>query len=73
MRRFSICHIQTEGCWFTASVFFSSALKPENCPQFESPKPLLIPVGSAIPISFHGKNLDIYDVRSVEPAPQTAD
>ncbi|XP_004083331.2 plexin-B2 [Oryzias latipes] len=38
--------------------------QPENCPQFESPKPLLIPVGSAIPISFHGKNLDIYDGQS---------
>ncbi|KAM3858765.1 plexin-B2-like [Diretmus argenteus] len=34
-----------------------------SCPQFESPEPLLIPVGHRIPISFQGKNLDIYGVR----------
>ncbi|XP_034530045.1 plexin-B2-like [Notolabrus celidotus] len=32
--------------------------KPDSCPQFESPEPLLIPVGYEIPISFQGKNLD---------------
>ncbi|XP_056134041.1 plexin-B2-like [Lampris incognitus] len=32
----------------------------ESCPQFESPEPLLIPVGYKIPISFQGKNLDIF-------------
>uniref|UniRef100_A0A667ZHJ3 Plexin b2a, tandem duplicate 1 n=1 Tax=Myripristis murdjan TaxID=586833 RepID=A0A667ZHJ3_9TELE len=31
-----------------------------SCPQFESPEPVLIPVGHRIPISFQGKNLDIY-------------
>ncbi|XP_034055795.1 plexin-B2-like, partial [Gymnodraco acuticeps] len=31
-----------------------------SCPQFESPEPLLIPVGFPIPISFQGRNLDIY-------------
>uniref|UniRef100_A0A3Q3Q2T7 Sema domain-containing protein n=1 Tax=Monopterus albus TaxID=43700 RepID=A0A3Q3Q2T7_MONAL len=30
------------------------------CPQFESPEPLLIPVGYKIPITFQGRNLDIY-------------
>uniref|UniRef100_A0A1A8U212 Plexin B2 n=3 Tax=Nothobranchius TaxID=28779 RepID=A0A1A8U212_NOTFU len=34
--------------------------QPESCPQFESPNPPLIPVGHQIPISFQGKNLDIY-------------
>ncbi|XP_024140535.1 plexin-B2 [Oryzias melastigma] len=38
--------------------------QPDNCPRFESPEPQLIPVGVAIPISFQGKNLDIYDGRS---------
>ncbi|KAI3366565.1 hypothetical protein L3Q82_000488 [Scortum barcoo] len=33
---------------------------PGSCPQFESPEPLLIPVGFEIPISFQGRNLDIY-------------
>lgn len=37
--------------------------KPDRCPQFGSPEPLLIPVGFEIPISFHGRNLDIYTVR----------
>ncbi|XP_070709553.1 plexin-B2-like [Pempheris klunzingeri] len=32
----------------------------DRCPQFESPEPLLIPVGFEIPISFQGRNLDIY-------------
>ncbi|XP_033846131.1 plexin-B2a [Periophthalmus magnuspinnatus] len=31
--------------------------QPDSCPQFESPEPLLIPVGFEIPISFHGRNL----------------
>ncbi|XP_078138128.1 plexin-B2-like isoform X2 [Centroberyx gerrardi] len=38
-------------------------VKPQqsaSCPQFESPEPLLIPVGYRTPISFQGKNLDIY-------------
>ncbi|KAM6962226.1 plexin-B2a [Tautogolabrus adspersus] len=34
--------------------------KPDSCPQFESPEPLLIPVGFEIPISFQGRNLDNY-------------
>ncbi|KAM4614941.1 LOW QUALITY PROTEIN: plexin-B2-like [Polymixia lowei] len=37
-------------------------IKPQqsnSCPQFESPKPVLIPVGFRIPIT-SGKNLDIY-------------
>lgn len=42
-------------------------LKPESCPQFESPEPLLIPVGFEIPISFQGRNLDIYMVRPSHP------
>ncbi|XP_068565555.1 plexin-B2-like [Cebidichthys violaceus] len=36
-------------------------VKPQQagiCPQFESPEPLLIPVGFQIPISFQGTNLD---------------
>uniref|UniRef100_A0A673XWL3 Plexin b2a n=1 Tax=Salmo trutta TaxID=8032 RepID=A0A673XWL3_SALTR len=32
----------------------------DSCPQFENPDPHLIPVGHPIPISFQGKNLDIY-------------
>uniref|UniRef100_A0A4W6D025 Plexin b2a, tandem duplicate 1 n=1 Tax=Lates calcarifer TaxID=8187 RepID=A0A4W6D025_LATCA len=36
-------------------------IKPQQvCPQFESPEPLLIPVGFQIPISFEGRNLGIY-------------
>lgn len=38
-------------------------VKPQqsgSCPQFGSPEPLLIPVGFQIPISFQGRNLDIY-------------
>uniref|UniRef100_A0A671Y5U7 Plexin b2a, tandem duplicate 1 n=1 Tax=Sparus aurata TaxID=8175 RepID=A0A671Y5U7_SPAAU len=42
--------------------------KPDSCPQFESPEPLLIPVGFEIPISFQGRNLEIYTVRAVRPA-----
>ncbi|XP_022605510.1 plexin-B2-like [Seriola dumerili] len=34
--------------------------QPDSCPQFESPEPLLIPVGFEIPIGFQGRNLDIY-------------
>ncbi|XP_076016194.1 plexin-B2-like [Genypterus blacodes] len=34
--------------------------QPAHCPQFESPKPELIPVGHRIPISFQGTNLGIY-------------
>ncbi|XP_037098477.1 plexin-B2a isoform X1 [Syngnathus acus] len=37
--------------------------QPERCPQFESPEPLLIPVGFEVPISFRGSNLDIYSGR----------
>ncbi|XP_019753237.1 plexin-B2a isoform X2 [Hippocampus comes] len=37
--------------------------QPERCPQFESPEPLLIPVGVEVPISFQGRNLDIYSGR----------
>lgn len=40
-------------------------MKPDRCPQFESPEPLLIPVGFEIPISFQGRNLDSYMVRAV--------
>uniref|UniRef100_A0A671Y299 Plexin b2a, tandem duplicate 1 n=1 Tax=Sparus aurata TaxID=8175 RepID=A0A671Y299_SPAAU len=40
---------------------------PDSCPQFESPEPLLIPVGFEIPISFQGRNLEIYTVRAVRP------
>ncbi|XP_039891728.1 plexin-B2a [Simochromis diagramma] len=38
-------------------------IKPQqsdNCPQFESPEPALIPVGYQIPINFQGRNLDSY-------------
>ncbi|XP_041833898.1 plexin-B2a [Melanotaenia boesemani] len=38
--------------------------QPDSCPQFESPEPLLIPVGYKIPISFQGRNLGIYQDRS---------
>ncbi|XP_043964125.1 plexin-B2-like isoform X2 [Gambusia affinis] len=38
--------------------------QPENCPQFESPEPLLIPVGYKMPIVFQGRNLDIYEGKS---------
>ncbi|KAM4712047.1 plexin-B2-like isoform 1-T3 [Anableps anableps] len=36
----------------------------ENCPQFESPEPSLIPVGYEIPIRFQGRNLNIYEDKS---------
>lgn len=45
------------------SVYGSHIVKPQqpgSCPQFEAPEPLLIPVGFEIPISFQGRNLDIY-------------
>ncbi len=45
-----------------------SVMKRDSCPQFESPEPLLIPVGFEIPISFQGRNLDIYMVRSDKSA-----
>lgn len=45
-----------------------SVSQRESCPQFESPEPLLIPVGYKTPISFHGRNLDIYTVRSAAVA-----
>ncbi|XP_054655754.1 plexin-B2-like isoform X2 [Dunckerocampus dactyliophorus] len=35
----------------------------DRCPQFESPEPLLIPVGFEVPMSFQGRNLDIYTGR----------
>ncbi|XP_072233761.1 plexin-B2-like [Leuresthes tenuis] len=35
--------------------------RSDSCPQFESPEPLLIPVGYEIPISFQGRNLGIYE------------
>ncbi|XP_026219213.1 plexin-B2a [Anabas testudineus] len=38
--------------------------QPGTCPQFESPDPLLIPVGYKIPISFQGRNLNSYTGRS---------
>uniref|UniRef100_A0A3P9QF96 Plexin b2a, tandem duplicate 1 n=1 Tax=Poecilia reticulata TaxID=8081 RepID=A0A3P9QF96_POERE len=37
-------------------------IKPDNCPQFESPEPLLIPVGYKVPIVFQGRNLESYEV-----------
>ncbi|KAG7496795.1 plexin-B2-like [Solea senegalensis] len=37
--------------------------QPDRCPQFESPEPLLIPVGFKIPVSFRGRNLEIYQGR----------
>ncbi|XP_055768297.1 plexin-B2-like [Salvelinus fontinalis] len=36
------------------------AQQADSCPQFENPDPHLIPVGYRIPISFQGKNLNIY-------------
>uniref|UniRef100_A0A4W6CZU6 Plexin b2a, tandem duplicate 1 n=1 Tax=Lates calcarifer TaxID=8187 RepID=A0A4W6CZU6_LATCA len=41
-------------------------IKPGSCPQFESPEPLLIPVGFQIPISFEGRNLAL---TSLPPSP----
>ncbi|KAM9403073.1 plexin-B2-like [Salvelinus alpinus] len=38
----------------------AKAQQADSCPQFENPDPHLIPVGYRIPISFQGKNLDIY-------------
>uniref|UniRef100_A0A3P8UYJ5 Plexin b2a, tandem duplicate 1 n=1 Tax=Cynoglossus semilaevis TaxID=244447 RepID=A0A3P8UYJ5_CYNSE len=34
--------------------------QPDRCPQFEFPEQQLIPVGFQIPISFQGRNLNIY-------------
>nr|XP_040028481.1 plexin-B2a isoform X2 [Gasterosteus aculeatus aculeatus] len=42
-------------------------IKPQqagSCPQFESLEPPLIPVGFQVPISFQGRNLDIYTEHS---------
>ncbi|XP_037318119.2 plexin-B2-like isoform X2 [Pungitius pungitius] len=36
----------------------------DSCPQFESPEPLLVPVGFQVPISFQGRNLGIYTGKS---------
>ncbi|XP_062374597.1 plexin-B2a [Sardina pilchardus] len=36
----------------------------ELCPQFENPQPLLIPVGIKTPITFQGKNLEVYQGES---------
>ncbi|XP_029617674.1 plexin-B2 [Salmo trutta] len=41
-------------------VHIIKAQQTDSCPQFENPDPHLIPVGHPIPISFQGKNLDIY-------------
>ncbi|XP_069580096.1 plexin-B2-like [Brachyistius frenatus] len=38
--------------------------QPDRCPQFESPEPLMIPVGFEIPITFQGRNLKIYTGRT---------
>uniref|UniRef100_A0A8K9WVP0 Sema domain-containing protein n=1 Tax=Oncorhynchus mykiss TaxID=8022 RepID=A0A8K9WVP0_ONCMY len=42
------------------SLYLLFSLQADSCPQFENPDPHLIPVGYLIPISFQGKNLDIY-------------
>uniref|UniRef100_A0A665UTN9 Plexin-B2-like n=1 Tax=Echeneis naucrates TaxID=173247 RepID=A0A665UTN9_ECHNA len=54
-------------CSIQVCVFLccSIKIKSERCPQFESPDPLLIPVGFETPISFQGRNLDIYAVSVV--------
>uniref|UniRef100_A0A672I5P3 Plexin b2a n=1 Tax=Salarias fasciatus TaxID=181472 RepID=A0A672I5P3_SALFA len=45
------------------SVSGEHVIRPQqNCPQFESPEPLLVPVGFQTPISFQGRNLDFYKV-----------
>ncbi|CAL8242316.1 unnamed protein product [Merluccius merluccius] len=47
-----------------AAVGGDHIVKPQQsdrCPQFESPEPVLIPVGHRIPISFQGTNLKIYN------------
>uniref|UniRef100_A0AAY4ESK9 Sema domain-containing protein n=1 Tax=Denticeps clupeoides TaxID=299321 RepID=A0AAY4ESK9_9TELE len=44
--------------------FFFFSPQGESCPQFENPNPLLIPVGHKTPISFQGKNLDVYTSHS---------
>uniref|UniRef100_A0A6Q2YY19 Plexin b2a, tandem duplicate 1 n=1 Tax=Esox lucius TaxID=8010 RepID=A0A6Q2YY19_ESOLU len=41
-------------------------VKADSCPQFENPEPKLVPVGHRIPISFEGKNLDIYAVSGTQ-------
>uniref|UniRef100_A0A665UU56 Plexin-B2-like n=1 Tax=Echeneis naucrates TaxID=173247 RepID=A0A665UU56_ECHNA len=55
---------QFQVCVFYSNQYFASLclMKSERCPQFESPDPLLIPVGFETPISFQGRNLDIYAV-----------
>ncbi|XP_077565510.1 plexin-B2-like isoform X2 [Stigmatopora nigra] len=37
--------------------------QPERCPQFQWPRPLLIPVGVRVSVGFRGSNLDIYSGR----------
>ncbi|KAK7896818.1 hypothetical protein WMY93_022143 [Mugilogobius chulae] len=54
---------QERSCSDLDDSYGSHIIKPQEpgrCPQFESPKPQLIPVGYEIPISFQGRNLDIY-------------
>uniref|UniRef100_A0AAY4ERS3 Sema domain-containing protein n=1 Tax=Denticeps clupeoides TaxID=299321 RepID=A0AAY4ERS3_9TELE len=54
------CVTSKWGCqWNTQDHICSDS---DNCPQFENPNPLLIPVGHKTPISFQGKNLDVYTV-----------
>uniref|UniRef100_A0A6Q2XWD0 Plexin b2a, tandem duplicate 1 n=1 Tax=Esox lucius TaxID=8010 RepID=A0A6Q2XWD0_ESOLU len=43
-----------------------SVFLADSCPQFENPEPKLVPVGHRIPISFEGKNLDIYAVSGTQ-------
>uniref|UniRef100_A0A673XNV9 Plexin b2a n=1 Tax=Salmo trutta TaxID=8032 RepID=A0A673XNV9_SALTR len=67
-----VCGSLYRGIWFSEEpVYVEQAavlhynhllfsLQADSCPQFENPDPHLIPVGHPIPISFQGKNLDIY-------------
>uniref|UniRef100_A0A8C5BVZ8 Plexin b2a, tandem duplicate 1 n=1 Tax=Gadus morhua TaxID=8049 RepID=A0A8C5BVZ8_GADMO len=62
------CVTSKWGCQWDARKFNCSdrddATSGSNqCPQFASPEPTLIPVGHRIPISFKGTNLGIYDGR----------
>uniref|UniRef100_A0AAY4ETA6 Sema domain-containing protein n=1 Tax=Denticeps clupeoides TaxID=299321 RepID=A0AAY4ETA6_9TELE len=63
------CVTSKWGCqWNTQDHICSDSDKSgESCPQFENPNPLLIPVGHKTPISFQGKNLDVYTVNSHSP------
>uniref|UniRef100_A0A8C8GFG8 Sema domain-containing protein n=1 Tax=Oncorhynchus tshawytscha TaxID=74940 RepID=A0A8C8GFG8_ONCTS len=40
-------------------------IKHRQCPQFENPDPVLIPVGLKTTISFEGINLDVYQVNDM--------